>query len=607
VYFNNSTPAFNIIGPDQAFADEEVSFHIQTDEPLSGATYRWNFEDGHTETGNSVSRSFSTPDRYYVTVTAIVDGQELPNTKRHYINIGRKFEDTVYALAGTQFSAMSTENREFGWTTCEEDWQVFDSKYFRLFMEDSWAESIDRTGIINGLLYSDYLFERYSEIFTWDYLPSSPALDIYACDDISGAGTGVGGTFLNPNAFVSNTGSTVRAHDYSGLVHEFVHVWDFRGGAWISSKDPAHAFTGGMEPILALLLDTGTGISGWGGNATNDTAFDGQYLFRHYMRVFLNRYLSSPELDWESYFTEPFLSLGYSEMPLPEHKEHMLVSAGLIMRLFEMHGLEGLQAIFQALESRFFSEPDWASGAGFNIRNQLTRAEEFMVTVADALQLDISDYFEYFKWPVENIALYSSAFPASPMTLDNDGDGHSPLQGDVDDSDASVYPLAPELTDGKDNNLDGLIDESVYEESASDFQSVDVQLPAFIRGEISDQDDADSFTFTLTEETVVAIVAYSVSATTTVPYTKNSARDTSVFAGTVYLNGGYYVPLIHDAMSVPHALSSQRLEAGTHTISVSAITSDNRNSNPGNYELQLFAVDRDSSLDTTTLLNSLYP
>jgi hypothetical protein len=41
---------------------------------------------------------------------------------------------------------------------------------------------------------------------------------------------------------------------------------------------------------------------------------------------------------------------------------------------------------------------------------------------------------------------------------DDDGDDWTPAEGDCDDTDAAVYPGAPEACDGKDNDCDGVVD-----------------------------------------------------------------------------------------------------------------------------------------------------
>ena len=43
--------------------------------------------------------------------------------------------------------------------------------------------------------------------------------------------------------------------------------------------------------------------------------------------------------------------------------------------------------------------------------------------------------------------------------IDSDGDGYTSCQGDCDDNDPSIYPGAPEICDGKDNDCDGEVDE----------------------------------------------------------------------------------------------------------------------------------------------------
>ncbi|HEY3243324.1 MAG TPA: MopE-related protein [Phycisphaerae bacterium] len=59
--------------------------------------------------------------------------------------------------------------------------------------------------------------------------------------------------------------------------------------------------------------------------------------------------------------------------------------------------------------------------------------------------------------PVDAQGCACSQIPS--MNADADADGFTICQGDCDDNDPTVFPGAPEICDGKDNNCDGVIDE----------------------------------------------------------------------------------------------------------------------------------------------------
>ena len=235
------------------------------------------------------------------------------------------------------------------------------------------------------------------------------------------------------------------------------------------------------------------------------------------------------------------------------------------------------------------------------------RNENFIKAVGDGLHIDATDYFDYWKYPIsEQLRNHLSQYPTSEKIKDGDGDGFSPIQGDFDDSDSTIYPDAPEISDGLDNNLDGLVDENVYrEETDSDFTSKHIQIPALIQGSISELNDVDSFTFTLHKQENLAITIFSVSGD------KNVREKINTYSGAIYLDDKVLAEVVPDWFMAPAYLTIKQKDAGTYTLAVTANDEDEFGITPnlGNYEIQIFANNHSDSMDMgyESLLEYIFP
>lgn len=596
-----SADDFDIQARSYGIINSSLLFSVDPIDTSPTTSYFWDFDDGTTATGAEVIHSFDKVDRYRVKLTVVVAEQNAVE-RIQFVNIGRALADTKLSEAGTSFLPSKTESKSFSWINCSPNFNAYYGKYNTLWIDENLDATFDRQHIINALLLNDYLFEANVDIYGWDFIPSNEALNTYVCDDIQGAGTGTGGTFMNAGYFAHDATQAINANDYGPILHENIHLWDFRGQFWQNGPDTAHSFTGAMEPITNYLLGTGQTMTPWGGGP-DLKSLPSDFIFNHYFRVLLNRYLSHPELNWFTYFNDEFLNTPYDDQDMPEHKEQMLVQAGILMSIFHMHGAAGLKQVFMAIDDQLQQTPELSNSE----LTQQQKADNFMKAVADGLQLDVSDYFVFWKYPVESLASYMSKYPKSTQIVDHDGDGFSPLQGDLNDDDITSYPYAQELMDGKDNNQDGLIDETVYTEADGDIDTQSITLPASIIASLDDLNDQDTYQFTLTKASEVTFALYAVESDYTVSYSDTSLRKMTLPSGLVYLDDNMFVEIIHEAMSAPENISAIKLAAGTHRFKLASVAHDGVNPNPGKYELQLFINDYQPKITQTSLMTKIYP
>lgn len=593
----------NVIAQSYAVLGEDVSFTLNPELLNNGVTYTWEFNDGSVSTGTEVVHSYEEVNRFLVSVTRS-DSEEI---YYHHINIGRAFENTLYPQAISDSLTPIMVNRDFSWNECDADWEVYESKYHKLYVESSSSEQVTDVFIIRILLFSDWLFDRYSDIIGWEFMHEPEALDTYLCDDIPGGGTGTGGSFYGIGVAPESNQDFRGASDFGYLPHEMIHLWDFRGGVWLNSQDPPHALTTGFEAVLGHALGFGYNQSAII-DERNVGELDPDYIFNHYSRIYSKRYQDNPSLDWYSYNSEEFLDLAYEFLPIPENKEHMMVPGSLLMSLYSMHGLDSLTALYSELEKIMLANPDWRNGGvGYNNLDKLQRVQNFVDASAHALKLDVSDYFEYWKYPAVDDSV-TSLYPKSDRLNDGDGDGFSPLQGDLDDSNAAIYPYAPELVDGIDNNLDGLIDENVYTEESGDITELAVTMPFAVQGSISSLSDVDVFTFTAAKSGYLLLNIYSKDSDTSVEYEPGAGRDASIFMGAALMDDNYLFPVILDAISAPHVFGAWFVEAGPHTLTLTTELeeTDIRNPNPGDYEVQVFFNEHEPAFFIDELLGDVY-
>lgn len=132
--------------------------------------------------------------------------------------------------------------------------------------------------------------------------------------------------------------------------------------------------------------------------------------------------------------------------------------AGLLLRYARLHGRDAVRRVFEFYKN-YKATHDPFEIFGFTPEQKNDLLAE---ALSYGINFDVSPELDAWYWPVSPTTRdkLQRTYPApNPNVLDRDGDGWTPARGDFDDTNPNVYPGAPELINGRDDDCDGFIDD----------------------------------------------------------------------------------------------------------------------------------------------------
>jgi len=162
--------------------------------------------------------------------------------------------------------------------------------------------------------------------------------------------------------------------------------------------------------------------------------------------------LSNPAVNWTNAVKNEDLSLGIKARDS---------WAGIMDRYVQLYGTDALVKSMGYIRNFVASNPAPASQEG--------KEHLHILAMAAGAHANLSCFLDKWRWYSadgkssdvamrnEMAALYGPA-SGNPMCADADGDGYTPLQGDCNDANPSIYPGATDVANGIDDDCDGSVD-----------------------------------------------------------------------------------------------------------------------------------------------------
>lgn len=330
----------------------------------------------------------------------------------------------------------------------------------------------------------DMLYALYAELLN-DQPTGSGLLTVAFIPQTCGVGCGlVGARGFEVLSDRRNYEAIIRELDAGQLepllLHEMAHNFDVHSAYLHYLPDHAHAWTDMFEFFAPYRYSRASNH----GEAPDD-------LYNSPVSSVWKKYVTEEHADWKHCVRDGACGdLGLSANNL---------WAMLYYRVEALHGIDAIQDSFKFLRNFAKTNPPPSTDEEKeNVR---------ILSLAMGAGANIACYMDALKWPIQAMLrteLERSFGSSNELCADLDGDGFSAINGDCNDTDASINIGMAEISgNGVDDDCDALVDESSLVEAdagmaADNFRSpVRTSVPFEVEGSSSNPDDRDSFSFSL--------------------------------------------------------------------------------------------------------------
>gem|GEM_PF-1935242 len=395
---------------------------------------------------------------------------------------------------------------------------------------------------------ADFLYESFKELSGTEPLGSGPLRIAFV--DNCGAGCGyVGYKGVELQPYFASGGVWFARGDipdlYGYMAHEMTHNFDRWSSYVMCGPDIAHAWTSFMDVYVVAANQQGATP-----NSNSGRGYSPAELLKKRVDEFFQPYLNAVGASWSTCVRDGTCT----------NINPVTTQGGFVARLAQIIGPAATRGALVELR-------DAATNRGLKPGTMTPEQKNDLLLecFSRGAQTNLACLVAPLNWTISHgmqsqlDALFGTN---NAVCNDADGDGYTPLQGDLNDAQADIHPGAVEVVNGIDDDCSGVIDDILVVESV-DFpdnldSSLPVPFPARIAGSTSSGSDNDCFQITLGAATKVRWSLKSVSTFTGWVFVYNAAGgrltyghcgvgsqldlDVSMPAGTWRFSVGYSTP-----------------------------------------------------------------